>query len=33
MNRIADLVKKTRDETFHEWWETPDASGKPVKRR
>jgi formate dehydrogenase major subunit len=33
MNRIADLVQKTRNETFREWWETTDAAGKPVNKK
>jgi formate dehydrogenase major subunit len=33
MNRIADLTKNTRDETFRESWEGTDASGKPVKKK
>jgi formate dehydrogenase major subunit len=33
MNRIADLTKKTRDATFQEYWETKDASGKPIKKK
>jgi formate dehydrogenase major subunit len=33
MERIAQLVKETRDKTFREWWETTDADGKPVKKR
>jgi formate dehydrogenase major subunit len=32
MNRIADLTKKTRDETFRAEWETKDKDGKPVKK-
>jgi formate dehydrogenase major subunit len=30
MNRIAELTKKTRDETFREWWEPKDKDGQPV---
>src|SRR5437016_7966218 len=30
MDRIAQLVKKTRDATFREFWETKDQEGKPV---
>jgi formate dehydrogenase major subunit len=33
MDRIAKLVKKTRDETFREHWDTTDAAGKPVKKK
>ncbi len=33
MNRIAELTQKTRDATFSEWWETTDASGKPIKKK
>jgi len=33
MNRIAELAQKTRDATFREWWETTDASGKPIQKR
>jgi formate dehydrogenase major subunit len=33
MNRIAELTQKTRDATFREWWETADASGKPIKKK
>ena len=35
MDRIAQLVKETRDATFRESWDTrPDAkTGKPVKKR
>ena len=33
MNRIADLVQKTRDETFRAEWETKDKDGKPVKKQ
>jgi formate dehydrogenase major subunit len=32
MNRIADLTKKTRDETFRAEWETKDKDGKPIKK-
>jgi formate dehydrogenase major subunit len=32
MDRIAQLTKKTRDETFQEYWETKDDTGKPVKK-
>jgi formate dehydrogenase major subunit len=32
MDRIAQLTKKTRDETFQEFWETKDDTGKPVKK-
>jgi formate dehydrogenase major subunit len=30
MDRIAHLTKKTRDETFQEWWTPKDKDGKPV---
>jgi formate dehydrogenase major subunit len=33
MNRIAELTQKTRDSTFREWWDTTDASGKPIKKK
>ena len=33
MNRIAELVKQTRDETFHETWTTHDAQGREVAKR
>jgi formate dehydrogenase major subunit len=33
MDRIARLVKQTRDATFREMWKTKDASGKEVERR
>ena len=33
MNRIADLTKKTRDATFQEYWETKDATGKPIRKK
>jgi formate dehydrogenase major subunit len=33
MNRIAHLVKETRDETFHETWATRDAQGREVTKR
>jgi formate dehydrogenase major subunit len=33
MNRIADLTKKTRDETFQEFWEGTDSQGKQVKKK
>jgi formate dehydrogenase major subunit len=33
MDRIARLVKETRDATFREWWETTDTDGKPVRKR
>jgi formate dehydrogenase major subunit len=32
MNRIAELTQQTRDATFHEWWDTTDASGKPIQK-
>jgi len=32
MDRIAELTKKTRDQTFEELWETKDDTGKPVKK-
>lgn len=33
MDRIARLVKQTRDATFREWWETIGADGQPVRKR
>jgi formate dehydrogenase major subunit len=36
MGRIAELTQKTRDATFREWWETPDASGagdQPLEKK
>jgi formate dehydrogenase major subunit len=33
MERIAQLVKKTRDETFQEDWTTRDKDGQEVKKR
>jgi formate dehydrogenase major subunit len=33
MDRIAQRIKQTRDETFQEWWETKDPDSKPVRRR
>jgi formate dehydrogenase major subunit len=33
MERIAQRVKQTRDETFQDTWETKDDEGKPVERR
>src|SRR5207244_13430052 len=33
MDRIAELTKKTRDQTFQEFWEGNDETGKPVKKR
>ena len=33
MERIALLVKQTRDESFQETWPTRDASGQPVAKR
>src|SRR5260370_6344745 len=33
MNRIADVSQKTRDATFHEWWQTQDTSGKPIRNK
>ncbi|MCC7022033.1 MAG: dehydrogenase [Thermomicrobiales bacterium] len=32
MDMVADRVKKTRDETFQETYETTDANGKPVQK-
>ena len=32
MDRIAELVKKTRDETFQETYKTTDADGKEIER-
>jgi formate dehydrogenase major subunit len=33
MQRIAELTKKTRDETFHETWKTKDKDGKEIEKR
>lgn len=33
MNRIAALVKQTRDESFQETWTTQNAQGQPVQKR
>ena len=33
MDRIAELVKKTRDATFTETWTGKDPSGQPVTKR
>ncbi|HVQ46093.1 MAG TPA: formate dehydrogenase, partial [Gemmatimonadales bacterium] len=33
MDRIARLVKETRDETFQETWTTHDAQGREVRKR
>ncbi|TAN41934.1 MAG: formate dehydrogenase [Nitrospirae bacterium] len=33
MNRVAELVKKTRDANFNEFEDVPDSKGKPVKKR
>jgi formate dehydrogenase major subunit len=33
MDRIAELTKNTRDASFHEYWETKDSEGKPVKKK
>ena len=33
MDRIAHLVKETRDRTFHETWTTRDAQGREVTKR
>jgi formate dehydrogenase major subunit len=33
MDRVAELVKQTRDATFREWWETKGPDDKPVKKR
>jgi formate dehydrogenase major subunit len=33
MNRIAELTQKTRNDTFREWWETTDASGKSIRKK
>jgi formate dehydrogenase major subunit len=33
MNRIAELVKETRDRTFRETWTTRDAEGREVTKR
>jgi formate dehydrogenase major subunit len=32
MDRIAELVKETRDETFVEQWEGVDAEGNPIQK-
>jgi formate dehydrogenase major subunit len=32
MDMVADRVKKTRDETFQETYESTDANGKPVQK-
>ena len=32
MNRIAYLVKQTRDDTFQEWWTPPGAAPQAAKR-
>jgi formate dehydrogenase major subunit len=32
MNRIADLVKDTRDSTFQTHWQTRDDRGEPVRK-
>jgi formate dehydrogenase major subunit len=33
MDRIAELTQRTRDATFQEWWEEPDSSAKPTKKK
>jgi formate dehydrogenase major subunit len=33
MDRIAQLTKQTRDESFQEFWETKDQDGKAVRKR
>jgi formate dehydrogenase major subunit len=33
MNRIAELVERTRNETFQETWTTRDAEGREVTKR
>jgi formate dehydrogenase major subunit len=33
MDRIARLVKQTRDDSFQETWSTRDAQGRPVTKR
>ena len=33
MDRIAQLVKQTRDESFQETWQTPGPDGQPVTKR
>jgi formate dehydrogenase major subunit len=33
MNRIAQLVKQTRDESFQETWQTTGPDGRPVTKR
>lgn len=32
MDRVAELVKETRDETFIEEWEGVDAEGNPIRK-
>ena len=32
MDMVAERVKKTRDETFQEMYQTTDADGKPIER-
>ncbi len=32
MDRVAELVKQTRDETFVEWWEGTDSKGNPLRK-
>jgi formate dehydrogenase major subunit len=32
MDRVAELVKQTRDETFIEHWEGVDAEGQPIRK-
>jgi len=33
MDRIAQLTKQTRDESFREFWDTKDPDGKPLRKR
>lgn len=33
MDRIARLVKETRDATFREWWESTGPDGQPIRKR
>ncbi len=32
MDRVAELVKQDRDETFVEWWEGVDSTGNPLRK-
>ena len=31
MERVAQLTKQTRDDTFHEMWQPPDKDAKPKR--